>query len=81
MIKWHATKNEQGVFVYLISTKPDDIGQLLNHKIDAFNAGLFKSGNLLFDYGLESHVGGEQTHAHTWWDKIMSPDWTLAWLT
>ena len=51
--------------LYLVRTKPDDIGQLLDDQVNALNAGLFKSGNLLFDDGLEGHVGGEQTHADT----------------
>jgi|688.fasta_scaffold1800839_1 hypothetical protein len=51
--------------LYLVCTKPDDIGQLLDDQVNALNAGLFKSGNLLFDDGLEGHVGGEQTHADT----------------
>ena len=52
--------------LYLVWTKPDDIGQLLDDQVNALNAWLFKSGNLLFDDGLEGHVRGEQTHADTW---------------
>lgn len=50
----------------LISANPNDVAQLEDHKIDAFQARLFESGNLLFDYSLKSHVRREETNANTW---------------
>ena len=49
----------------LVSTEPDNVGQLLNDEIDTLDARLFETRNLLLDDGLEGHVRGEETDSHT----------------
>lgn len=43
----------------------DDIGQLLHDQVDAFDAGLFKSSNLLLHDGLKGHVRCKETDSDT----------------
>jgi hypothetical protein len=50
---------------YLVRTKPDDIGQLLDDQVNALDAGLFEPRDLLFDDGLEGHVRREEADADT----------------
>lgn len=45
---------------YLDGTLHDERGQLRHHQIHTFQAGLFQFEDLLFDYGLEGQVRGEQ---------------------
>ena len=54
-----------GWFGYLLGTVSDDIGQFLHNEVNALDAGLFETGDLLLDDGLEGHVRGEETDSHT----------------
>ncbi len=51
---------------YLLGHESDDVGELLHHQVNALDAGLLQPTDLLLDYGLESHVGGEEAHADAW---------------
>ena len=58
-------KSAWGWFGYLLGTVSDDIGQFLHNEVNALDAGLFETGDLLLDDGLEGHVRGEETDSHT----------------
>lgn len=45
---------------YLIGALPDCVDELLDDQVDAFQTRLFQLNDLLFHYGFERQVGGEQ---------------------
>lgn len=55
---------------YLNSTLHGECSELRHHKIHTFEAGLFEFEDLLFDYRLESQVGGEEPRSERSWGQI-----------
>lgn len=55
---------------YLYGTLHDECGELGNHKVHTFEAGLFEFEDLLFDYCLECQVRGEEPRPERSWGQF-----------
>lgn len=55
---------------YLNGTLHDECGELRNHQVHTFEAGLFEFEDLLFDNRLESQVRGEEPRSERSLDRL-----------
>ena len=56
---------------YLGGALHDERGELAHHQVHTLEAGLSQFEDLLFDHGLEGHVGGEEARSErAWWGGV-----------
>lgn len=55
---------------YLRSALPDCVDELLDDQVDAFETWLLQLNDLLFHYGLEGQVRGEQPRSESAFGKV-----------